>query len=56
MIADESVAAGSAYVEMICVDSDYRGKGIGKVLLDKAEAEARRNNCSVCLLFFFSNK
>lgn len=33
-----------AYVEAICVDEKYRNRGIGKLLLMEAEAEARRRN------------
>ena len=33
-----------AYVEAICVDEKYRNRGIGKLLLIEAEAEARRRN------------
>ncbi|XP_013421116.1 uncharacterized protein LOC106181319 isoform X2 [Lingula anatina] len=33
------------YVEAICVESKFRGKGIGKVLLDRAEYEAKAMGC-----------
>lgn len=33
-----------AYVEAICVDEKYRNRGIGKLLLMEAEAEARCRN------------
>ena len=47
MLLSEDVPAGSCYVDHICVDSKFRGKGVGKVLLEKADAEARLKGCKV---------
>lgn len=41
------VPAGKCYVDHICVDSRFRGKGIGKVLLDMAEIDAKKRGCKV---------
>ena len=47
MVLDEYVSRGKCYLDHIAVDGEFRGKGIGKALLDKAEQEARIRNCSV---------
>ena len=47
MVVDEDVSRGKCYLDHIAVDAGFRGKGIGKVLMDKAEYEARIRNCSV---------
>ena len=44
---DESVKSGVCYVDHIAVDSSFRGKGVGKILLDVADAEARKRGCRV---------
>lgn len=45
--------AGEEYccIDYICVDGEYRGKGIGKALLDIAEKDAMKNGIKVCTLF-----
>ena len=43
----EKVPRGKCYVDHICVDGWARGKGVGKALMDKAEAEGRARNCKV---------
>ena len=44
---DEKVPLGRCYVDRIAVEEDFRGKGIGKVLLEQAEKEARSRHCDV---------
>lgn len=39
--------AGKCYLDPICVDEKFRGKGIGKVLLDMAEIDAKKRGCKV---------
>ena len=46
-VGDESVPAGSCYIEAIAVHASARGKGIGKTLMEFADNNARSNNCSV---------
>ena len=56
IIEEDTVDAGVCYLDHICVDSDFRGKGIGKVLMERAEYEALKNSCHVsvqgCLFWF----
>ena len=47
MVLNENVARGKCYLDHIAVDEGFRGKGIGKVLMEKAEYEARMRGCSV---------
>lgn len=35
------------YVDHICVTDQARGKGVGKILLERAEYEARKRDCKV---------
>ncbi|XP_013421120.1 uncharacterized protein LOC106181324 [Lingula anatina] len=44
-LAEKKSDPSKGYVETICVESKYRGKGIGKVLLDRAEYEAKAMGC-----------
>ena len=45
---EKNVPVGYCYIECICVDGKFRGKGIGKVLMDVVETDAKRNhNCKV---------
>ncbi|XP_077977411.1 uncharacterized protein LOC144432971 [Glandiceps talaboti] len=37
---------GVCYIDHICVDANFRGKGIGKVLMERAEYEARIMGCT----------
>ena len=46
-VLNEKVPANTVYVDHICVDSAFRGKGVGKVLLDRADYEARQRNARV---------
>ena len=43
----EHVSRDTCYLNTIAVDDTCRGRGIGKVLLDFADEEARRRNCKV---------
>ena len=43
----ESVPRGKCLLDCIAVEDGYRGKGIGKILLDRSEYEARSRKCSV---------
>lgn len=43
----EIYIAGKCCVDHIGVNSEFRGKGIGKVLLDMAEIDAKRKGCKV---------
>ncbi|XP_066265935.1 uncharacterized protein [Branchiostoma lanceolatum] len=42
---------GECYIDRICVDAGYRGKGIGKAMLDKAESEAREHGSTLMSLW-----
>jgi ribosomal protein S18 acetylase RimI-like enzyme len=44
-----------AYISDIAVDSSFEGQGVGRILLDKAEAWAREQDCSLLTLYVFSN-
>lgn len=44
-----------AYISDIAVDSAFEGQGVGRILLDKAEAWAREQGCSLLTLYVFSN-
>lgn len=41
------IPLGKGYIDHIGVDARFRGKGIGKVLLDMAEIDAKRKGCQV---------
>ena len=41
---------GVAHIEDVVVDKKYRGKGIGKILLEKAHNEAEKNYCYKIIL------
>ena len=45
----EDVSAGACYLAVLAVDSTFRGRGIGKVLLDFVDEQARLKGCSVSL-------
>ncbi|KAK3096858.1 hypothetical protein FSP39_004049 [Pinctada imbricata] len=49
-----SVSKGKCYLDHICVDERFRGKGIGKVLMTVGENEARRNGCRSIYLYVSS--
>jgi ribosomal protein S18 acetylase RimI-like enzyme len=44
-----------AYLSDIAVDSSFEGRGVGRVLLDKAEEWAREQGCSLLTLYVFFN-
>ncbi len=44
-----------AYISDIAVDSAFDGQGVGRILLDKAEAWASEQGCSLLTLYVFSN-
>lgn len=48
--APNDYPAGKCYLDPICVDAKFRGKGIGKVLLDMAEIDAKKRGCKVIYL------
>lgn len=45
----------TVYISDVAVDSSFEGQGVGRVLLDKAEAWAREQGCSLLTLYVFSN-
>ncbi|ELT94863.1 hypothetical protein CAPTEDRAFT_205365 [Capitella teleta] len=54
IMTNETVPRGSCYVDHICVSSEFRGKGIGKLLLEKADNEALAHGCNKIYLFVAS--
>ncbi|KAK3098064.1 hypothetical protein FSP39_015792 [Pinctada imbricata] len=38
-------------VDCIAVEDKFRGKGIGKILLDRAEFDAKKRNCNTMMLY-----
>lgn len=55
LATSSEVPAGKCYVDHICVDSRFRGKGIGKVLLDMAEVDAKKRGCKDIFLWVATN-
>ncbi|CAH1233470.1 Hypp753 [Branchiostoma lanceolatum] len=47
----ESVPMGECYVDHIGVDASFRGRGIGKMLMDRADCEARQRGCRTIFLW-----
>ena len=43
------IPAGKAYVDHISVLSKFRGKGIGKTLLDMADMDATKRGCKASI-------
>ncbi|MBI5952724.1 MAG: GNAT family N-acetyltransferase [Chloroflexi bacterium] len=43
------------YISDVAVDSSFEGQGVGRILLDQAEAWAREQGCSLLTLYVFSN-
>ena len=46
-VDEDEVDDGKCYLDHICVDEKFRGKGIGKVLMETADNEARKHGCKV---------
>ena len=46
-MTEENVPPGKCYLNHIAVDDGIRGKGIGKILMEKVEKEARARQCKV---------
>ncbi|XP_078619726.1 uncharacterized protein LOC144886820 [Branchiostoma floridae x Branchiostoma japonicum] len=46
-----NIRVGQCYLDHIGVDADFRGKGIGKILLDRADFEARQRECKSIFLW-----
>lgn len=46
-LLEEPVSHNKCYIDHICVSSEFRGKGVGKVLMERADYEARKNGCKV---------
>ncbi|XP_062612856.1 uncharacterized protein LOC134274599 isoform X1 [Saccostrea cucullata] len=44
-LGGEKAPPGKCYLDAIGVDAKFRGKGVGKVMLDAADADARRKGC-----------
>ena len=44
---NESVKHGKCYLEVIAVEDGFRGRGMDKALMDRAEQEARARHCKV---------
>nr|XP_022293887.1 uncharacterized protein LOC111104311 [Crassostrea virginica]XP_022293888.1 uncharacterized protein LOC111104311 [Crassostrea virginica]XP_022293889.1 uncharacterized protein LOC111104311 [Crassostrea virginica] len=45
------IPEGKAYVDHISVSSKFRGKGVGKILLDTADADAKKRGCKSIFLW-----
>ncbi|XP_061169434.1 uncharacterized protein LOC133178745 [Saccostrea echinata] len=54
-LGGEKVPPGKCYLDTIGVDAKFRGKGIGKVMLDVADADAKRRGCKAIYLKVASN-
>ncbi|XP_062618062.1 mycothiol acetyltransferase-like [Saccostrea cucullata] len=50
-LSDEGTPQGKCYVDHIAVDARFRGRGIGKVLLEMAEIDAKRRGCRAIYLW-----
>ncbi|XP_078619727.1 uncharacterized protein LOC144886821 [Branchiostoma floridae x Branchiostoma japonicum] len=46
-----SVPMGQCYVDHIGVDASFRGRGIGKMLMDRADYDARQHGCTSIFLW-----
>lgn len=51
----EGIPTGTCSINHLAVDSCFRRKGIGKILLNTAEKDALRHGCSVMDLWVASN-
>ena len=54
MGAHADIPDGKAYVDHISVSSKFRGKGVGKILLDTADADAKKRGCKASINGFFN--
>jgi len=43
----ENVAEDSCYIDHIAVEDKFRGKGVGRLLVEKAEYEAKHHGSKV---------
>ena len=50
ILSDTEVPRSTCYIDHICVDNSFRGKGIGKALLERADHEAMKNGCQVSII------
>jgi len=50
----EAKAPGSWYVNAVATYAEYRGKGVGRLLMQDAEGRARENDCSLMSLIVAS--
>lgn len=50
VVTKEKVPRGKCYLDHIAVDAGFRGRGIGKALMEKAEQEARARGSSAIYL------
>ena len=50
ILSDTEVPRSTCYIDHICVDNSFRGKGIGKALLERADHEAMKNGCHVSII------
>ncbi|XP_033741259.1 uncharacterized protein LOC117328039 [Pecten maximus] len=46
----ENIGDQECYLDMVAVEEEFRGKGIGKALLDRADHEARIHGCQTISL------
>lgn len=53
--ADYFNAKKAAYISDIAVDSKFEGRGVGRILLDKAREWANEQECSLISLYVFAN-
>ena len=45
-LAHHTCKRGECYIDHICCDAQFRGQGIGKKLMEAAEAQARDQGCT----------
>ncbi|CAH1233468.1 Hypp752 [Branchiostoma lanceolatum] len=50
-LENDNIPVGQCYLDHIGVDASFRGKGIGKVMLDRADHEAREHGCTAIFLW-----
>ncbi|XP_072044640.1 uncharacterized protein [Amphiura filiformis] len=54
-VTDTNVGKGKCLVDCICVDDSARGRGVGKLLMERAEYEARQRQCHTIYLGVLTN-